>query len=291
MNTVLGASGQVGSAVVNNLLKNRQPVKGVVRNAKKGDRLLKAGAAVAVADIHDEAALTASLKDATAVFVLTPETGEEPDMMDDTRAVLQNYRKAVEQSPVKKIVGLSSVGAQHEEGTGNLRMSYMLEHAFGGLQVNKVFIRPAYYYSNWLGYADTVKNEGVLPTFFPPDLAIPMISPLDVALIVANLMIENSSTGAQTIYELEGPRWYSSIDVARAFSEVLGREVNVLQIPRAEWESTMRSMGLSDDGVRNFIEMTEAVIAGKALPEKNGTIIVRGKTTLKQYLENALRKG
>jgi hypothetical protein len=31
MNTILGASGQVGSAVVADLLKNRQPVKGVIR--------------------------------------------------------------------------------------------------------------------------------------------------------------------------------------------------------------------------------------------------------------------
>ena len=52
----------------------------------------------------------------------------------------------------------------------------------------------------------------------------------------------------------------------------------------------MRPLGFSEDGLRNFIEMTEAVIAGKALPEKNGTIIVRGKTTLEQYLEGALQK-
>src|SRR5687767_14485088 len=108
MNTVLGASGQVGSAVVSNLLRDRQPVKGVIRDKKKAARLKKAGAVVAVADIHDEAALIESLKDATSVLVLTPESGEEYDMLSDTREVLQNYRSAVEKSPVKKIVGISS---------------------------------------------------------------------------------------------------------------------------------------------------------------------------------------
>jgi uncharacterized protein YbjT (DUF2867 family) len=288
MNTVLGASGQVGSAVVDNLLKNRQPVRGVIRNKKKAARLKKAGAAVAVADIHDESALTASFRDATAVLVLTPETGEEPDLMKDTRAVLQNYRKAVEKSSARKIVGLSSVGAQHEKGTGNLMMSYMLEHAFEGLPVKQIFVRPSYYFSNWLEYVDTVKADGVLPTFFPVDLSIPMISPMDVAEIIARVMMENKNEDLQTVYELEGPAWYSSIDVADTFSEILGIKVVTKQIARSEWEKTLKPLGFSKDGIENFIEMTDAVISGKALPEKTNTVSIKGKTSLLQYMKNEL---
>jgi uncharacterized protein YbjT (DUF2867 family) len=288
MNTILGASGQVGGAVAINLLKNRQPVKGVFRNEKKTDKLKKAGAAVALADIHDEAALTASFKDATTVLVLTPETGEEQDMIKDTRSVLQNYRSAVEKSPVKKIIGLSSIGAQHEKGTGNLRMSYMLEHAFTGLPAKKIFIRPSYYFSNWLAYTDTVKKDGVLPTFFPPDLSIPMISPIDVAEIISNIMTDDRNDAPQIIYELEGPAAYSSIEVAEAFSEVLRKPVKVQHIDRSEWEDSLKSMDLSTDGIKNFIEMTEAVITGKAMPEGNEAISVKGKTTLKEYLEKEI---
>jgi len=288
MNTILGASGQVGSAVVANLLKNRQPVKGIIRNEKKAARLKKAGATVALADIHDESALTASFRDATALLVLTPETGEEPDIMKDTRAVLQNYRKAVEKSAARKIIGLSSVGAQHEKGTGNLMMSYMLEHAFEGLPVKQIFIRPSYYFSNWLEYLDTAKANGVLPTFFPIDLSIPMISPMDVARIIAKVMMANANEDARTVYELEGPAWYSSIDVANAFSEIIGTKVEAKQIDRTEWKKTLKPLGFSEDGIKNFIEMTDAVISGKALPEKNNTVTLKGETTLMQYLKNEI---
>jgi uncharacterized protein YbjT (DUF2867 family) len=288
MNTILGASGQVGSAVVANLLKNRQPVKGVIRNEKKAARLKKAGATVALADIHDESALAASFRDATALLVLTPETGEEADLMKDTRTVLQNYRKAVAASSASKVVGLSSVGAQHEKGTGNLMMSYMLEHAFEGLPVKQVFIRPSYYFSNWLEYLDTVKDEGILPTFFPADLSIPMISPIDVAEIIAKVMMDDVNQDVQTVYELEGPAWYSSIDVANTFSEILGIKVETKQIDRAEWEKALKPFGFSKDGIRNFIEMTDAVISGKALPEKNNVVTIKGKTTLMQYMTNEI---
>jgi uncharacterized protein YbjT (DUF2867 family) len=62
MNTILGASGQVGSAIVSNLLRDRKPVKGIIRDKKKADDLKKKGAAVAIVDIHDERALTDSIK-------------------------------------------------------------------------------------------------------------------------------------------------------------------------------------------------------------------------------------
>jgi uncharacterized protein YbjT (DUF2867 family) len=286
MNTILGASGQVGSAIVSNLLRDRKPVKGIIRDKKKADDLKKKGAEVAIADIHDERALTDSIKDATSILVLTPESGKEQDVLGDMRNVLNNYRNAIEKSQVQMIVGISSVGAQHKSGTGNLQMSYMLEHAFDGIHAEKIFVRPSYYFSNWLPYLDTVKNEGVLPTFFPPDLAIPMISPLDVAGIIARLMTENKTQDQQTIYELEGPAWISSNDVAKAFSEVLQRDVKANEIPRSEWSNTMKSMGFSDDGSKNFIEMTEAVISGKAMPEKKNTTTIKGTTTFKKYLRD-----
>ena len=53
MKIILGASGQVGSSVVSNLIKAGQEVKAVVRDEKKGEKLKKKGATVAVADAQD----------------------------------------------------------------------------------------------------------------------------------------------------------------------------------------------------------------------------------------------
>jgi len=290
MNTILGASGQVGSAIVSNLLDNSQPVKGIVRNKEKADKLKKTGASVGIADIHDKYALAEVLKDSTTVFLLTPETGSEPDILEDTRKILHNYREAITQWPITKIVGLSSIGAQHDSGTGNLVMSYMLEHAFTGLPIKQIFVRPAYYFSNWLAYADTVKKDRVLPTFFPPNFVIPMISPLDVAAIVADILADETITGSQTIYELEGPAAYSSKDVADAYSKALGFKVAVQQVPRQNWEQALQPLGFSNDGVKNFIEMTEAVINGRASREGADAKNIKGTTSLSEYITHELSK-
>jgi len=283
MHVILGASGQVGSSIVNQLIEKGEQVKGVVRDEKKAGKLKKSGAAVAIADISDLPALVAALQDGSTLFALTPESGHERNVIGETKDILENYRKALASSPIKKVVGLSSIGAQFETGTGNLMMSYLLEHAFTGMPIKQIFVRPAYYFSNWMMYLGSVMDKGILPTFFPPDLSIPMVSPQEVAAFVANVIQKEEEDGK--IFELTGAAAYSSNDVAKAFSDALGREVKAVQIPREQWESTLHETGFTPDAIRNFIEMTDVVISGKVMPEKKGTVQVKLKTTLKAYIQ------
>jgi uncharacterized protein YbjT (DUF2867 family) len=280
MNIILGATGRVGSAIVDRLLNRNKPVKAVIHNPAKVAKFQQQGAQVAIADAFDLQELQSAFKDGSAVFVLTPETGSSHDVIGNTQAILDNYRAAIESSSIEKIVGLSSIGAQSE--AGNLKMSALLERAFTGLKAQQIFIRPAYYYSNWMHYLDIAKEQGLLPTFYPVDLKIPMISPLDVAEFVADVLVEPIEDSP--IYELESPQWYSSIDVAETMGEVLGRKVEASQIPRAEWDEQLAKISFMPNAIENFIEMTEAVIDGRTKPEGN-KISVTMKTTLKQYLQ------
>lgn len=281
MNIILGASGQVGSALANRLIENNEPVRGILRNPEKADELEKNGIEVRVADYFDLAALKRTVKGGELIFVLTPENGQSKDMLGDTQRLLNNYRKAIESSGIKKIIGLSSIGAQHESGMGNLRMSNMLENAFTDLKIPQVFIRPAYYFSNWLIYLPVVKEQGILPTFFPVDQKIAMISPMDVAAFVANKITGGIERSA--VYELAGPEKLSSKDVANTFGKVLDRKVIAQQIPRNSWKETLSDAGFTEDAAKNLIEMTEAVIQEKAIPEAKGTNPVILKTTLERY--------
>jgi uncharacterized protein YbjT (DUF2867 family) len=286
MNIILGASGQVGSAVVKNLIDKGEPVKGIVRNEHKASALKKDGAEYAIADASNLQSLKKAFKDGDTIFVLTPETGKEENVLAETGKILENYLRAIEDSPVQKIVGLSSIGAQHDKGTGNLLMSYMLEHAFTDLKVEKVFVRPAYYFSNWLAYADIAKETGVLPTFFPEDFSLPMISPQDVAEFLANVISGKQKN--EGIYELTGAAEYSSEEVASAFSKKIGKKITAKQTPRNQWEEALSKIGFSKDGIKNFIEMTQAVIDGKAKPEQNGIAQIKTKTTLEKFLNRSL---
>lgn len=283
MHIILGASGRVGSGIVSQLIQRREHVKGIIRDEKKAPQLKALGADVAIADANDLPALVKAFQDGSTLFAITPETHHERNVIGETIDILDNYRKALANSPIKRLVGLSSIGAQYETGTGNLVMSYLLEHAFTAMPVKQTFVRPSYYFSNWMMYLESVQEKGILPTFFPVDLALPMVSPEEVAAFVANVIQKEDEDGK--IYELTGPAMYSSNDVAAAFSAALGKEVKAVQIRREDWESTLHGIGFTPDAIRNFVEMTQAVISGKAAPEKKGTVQVELKTTLEAYVK------
>jgi uncharacterized protein YbjT (DUF2867 family) len=283
---ILGASGQVGSAIVAHLLAKKLAVKAVIHNPEKASEIKAKGAEVAVADAMDLNSLIEAFKDGDTLFAITPETFKNEDVLGETKTMLENYKQAIKASGIKKIVGLSSIGAQYSEGTGNLLMSYMLEHAFTDLTIPQTFVRPAYYYSNWLAQLPEVKKSGILPTFYPTDLALPMASPMDVASFVAEVLVKDNES---KIYEIVGPEKLSSDDVAVAFGEVLGKTVKAKQIPREEWDSTLQKIDFSPDARKNFIDMIQTVVDGRTDPENSGTTLVKLKTRISEYFENALR--
>ncbi|MBP1924433.1 uncharacterized protein YbjT (DUF2867 family) [Sedimentibacter acidaminivorans] len=284
MNIVLGASGQIGSMLVDNLLKKDQPVRVVIRNSLKAQELKNKGIEVIIADYTDLEALKKAFYGGKSVFLLTPENPECNNFSKETQILLNNYREAILQSGATKIVGLSSSGAHIESEAGNLEASYMLEHTFSEINIEQVYVRPAYYFSNWLGYLDLVKNYGILPTFFPPEMKVSMIAPPDVAEFLSNVMICNTSQ--ERIYEIAGQQLYSSLDIAKIFGDVLNRNVEVQQVLPEEWENTLIQAGFSKDGAKNLMLMTQAVIDGKT---KNETINpIHFYTDFKKYLINNL---
>lgn len=281
MNIITGASGQIGSMLIDHLKNDVQPVRAIVRNPHKALKDVE----TKVADFFDRQALKRAFQGGHTVFLLTPENPGSADPIGETATIIQNYKEAILDAGIKKIVGLSSHGAQHSSGTGNLEMSYMLEHAFTDLPTEQVFVRPGYYYSNWLGYLELAKNHGVLPTFFPVDQKIHMISPEDVARFIAGVITRENDT--EKIYEIAGPESYSTEDVAEIMSRLFNKEVKPQPIPRYDWDTTLQQAGFSENAAKNMIKMIESVITGKTNPEKKGPF-VSTNTGLDQYLKKIL---
>jgi len=72
MYAITGITGKVGSEVARALLSAKRPVRAVLRDAEKGDAWRDRGCSVAIADLHDVAALTAAFSGAEGIFVLLP---------------------------------------------------------------------------------------------------------------------------------------------------------------------------------------------------------------------------
>ena len=284
MNIIFGASGQVGSNIVKQLTNWDLPVRAVVRNP---DLVFNKKIEVKAADLLDLQSLKNSLEGGTTAFVLTPENPASADILVETKQIIENLKEAIRASKIQRIVGLSCIGAHLPAGTGNILMSRMLECGFAELDIQKVFIRASYFYSNWLNFLDTARQYGGLPSFFPADLKIEMHSPVDLAGFTAEVIGNDNFSGCEGIFELVGPEKYSPRDIAESLTVLLGKKVEVQVIPKHKWRESLSSAGFSPDAATNLIEMTSAVIDNITLPERQG-LVHHLKTSLPEYLSGQL---
>jgi uncharacterized protein YbjT (DUF2867 family) len=284
MNIVIGASGQIGAAIVQELKQKQVAFRAIVRSTERSkDNTIE----TALADLFNADQLVNAFEGGTTAFLLTPENPSTHDIIGDTRQIIANYKRAIELSGIKRIIGLSCVGAHIDDNTGNILQSRMLEQAFDDLPVEKLFIRPSYFYSNWLGYIETMQEASLLPTFFPAELKIEMNAPTDVACFIAEAMLHPTKVAAKQVIELTGPQQYSAADVASVFSQLLGKIVKPQPIPKEQWETTLLSAGFTANTASHLSAMTAAVVDGLATLEDEAKA-VKLPTSLYEYLSEHL---
>ena len=241
MYAVTGITGKVGGAVAQRLLDAGVKVRAVVRDEAKGKPWADKGCDVAVAEIGDADALTASFADTDGVFLMTPPNYDPEPGFPETQANARAIAAAIVAARPGKVVFLSTVGAQVAE-PNLLNNSKMTEETLRRAPVPVAFLRAGWFMENASGDVEAAR-KGAIPSFLQPlDHAIPMVATADIGRTAATLLQE--SWNGVRIVELEGPRHYAAADIGRAFAVALGRDVRVEPVPRDSWEQLFRSQGM-----------------------------------------------
>ena len=283
MHIILGGTGRVGSVVAQTLLDRDQPVTVVSHRSDARAGWEAKGAEVAVADVHDSGALRNVLRRGTRAFLLNPPADPSTDTVAVERRTVRSILDAVAGSDLESVVALSTAGARPGDAEGDLNVLYELEQGLAKLPVPAAVIRGAYFMSNWDFAVESARADGVVYTFYPADFALPMVAPRDLGRFAARLLMESPHrTG---IHEVEGPERYTPADVAAAFADALGRPVEAVVIPRAEWEPSFRALGFSDEAAASYAAMTAATLDGRF-----ATNVQRGETTLQSYIADLVER-
>jgi len=284
MYIVSGATGQTGSVVARTLLEKGLPVRVIVRSEEKSKTWKDLGAEVGVADLQDADALTKVLAGGKVLYLMNPPNYQSEDMFAETAKIIKAFQAAIRHSSLEKLVALSSIGAQLSNGTGPIVNNYLLEQAFRDSHIPTTFVRPPSFMENWNSVLETVKTDGILPSFHHPlDKKIPQIATEDIGRVAAEAMLENSE-GVQ-IRELAGFS-YSPNDVAEAFSKVLGREVTAVAVPENQWLEILKTFS-SPRNAEVMYELFQAANADLLTFETGNQI--DGKVTIEDFASKALK--
>ncbi|MEE5093366.1 NmrA family NAD(P)-binding protein [Pseudomonas alliivorans] len=215
---VIGATGTVGSLVVQRLAAAGAEVKAIVRQPGKAS--FPTGVTEVVADMTDVPSMRAALSSVRTLFLLNAVTPDEV-----TQALIT--LNLAQEKGIKRIVYLSVIHADRFTNVPHFTGKHTVERMIETLDVAATILRPAYFMQNEGMVQQTIQDYSVYP--MPIGHAgVSMIDARDIAdIAVAELLRLDRApaTLERLTLELVGPQVLTGPSVAKIWSSSLGREV------------------------------------------------------------------
>jgi uncharacterized protein YbjT (DUF2867 family) len=229
------------------------------------------------------------------------------DPYQEVNEIVTNYKKAVEQSGVKKVIHLSSIGAHTDEGVGLLKFHYMAENILKQMpdEVSIKFMRPVGFYYNLLVNAEVIKSlsrgfigslmalrhyglsgllsgqRGVIVANYGGEAMNLLVAPNDIAAVIAEEM--------EMPFEGRTIRYIASEELTcNEVAEILGKAIGK---PYLKWgtisdkmmSDTMLKRGMNEMVVKGLVEMGAAGRSGKLYEDYYRNRPALSPTKLKEF--------
>ncbi|WOD16050.1 NmrA family NAD(P)-binding protein [Paraburkholderia kirstenboschensis] len=286
MFVIFGAGGNVGKVSAAALRRAGRHVRAVVRSVAQADALAQIGCDVALADLHDRAAVARALEGAHAVQILCPVPRHHDDPANAMRGMIDVSVEALRANPPPHVLALSDYGAEHVSGTGITTLFHYLETQLGTVDTRLTFLRAAEHMHNWARVLPLALSKGVLPSLHHPlEKHFPTVAAQDVGALAAQLLLDGEPPQhSPRVVSIESEERVSVIDVARTIGELAGRPVMPHAVPREQWAAMLEGAGLGEQHARLIVDLYDAHNAGRIDVQAGVSERRFGPTTLAQAL-------
>jgi NAD(P)H dehydrogenase (quinone) len=282
MIAVVGATGNTGRAVVNELKQLGQNPVCVVRNAEKAREVLGPDAKTAVAELTDRVALEKALQGVQSVFVVT---GHNPGMVEQQNNVLDAAIKAGAKYLVRVSGGRAVVIPDSESVIG--RSHYAIEQRLRESGIGWVILRPGLFMQNVFTQVASIKNDNKMVLPFAKDLPVALTDVRDTGAVGARILIDPAPHNGKT-YEFTG-KLTNYGEFAEVFSQVLGRTITYVGVTPEQAEQAMKSRGMPEWLVQHLVTIARLGAKGAFSNENIAPIreiAKREPITTRQFVED-----
>ena len=265
---VTGATGKVGSQLIEQLTAAGQPVRALVRDPEKAARMLPAEVELARGDLDDVGSIRAALEEVDRLFLLSPPV---QNMVELERNVIDAAA-----DNVQHIVKLSAIGADDPAGKSFFPHQHGLaEAAVRDAALPFTFLRPNFFMQNLLGSAAQIKSQGAI---FQPggSQSASHIDITDIAAAAA-AVLRDPARHVNQAYTLTGPQSLTFDQIADILSRVIGKPVKYIDVPRDAAKKAMIASGVPEWQAEGISQLMDDYRAGKMSAVTNHVERITGR--------------
>jgi uncharacterized protein YbjT (DUF2867 family) len=283
---VTGSLGHIGKPLTIELVQKGHTVTVISSKPEKQKDIEALGAIAAIGTVEDVDFLTTSFTGADIVYTMLPPDNSyfnpEFDLMKYSRGIGNNYAKAIQQSGVKRVIHLSSIGAHLEKGSGLILYHRAVEDILNKLSgVAITFMRPVGFYYNLYSFLPVIKNQAFIAANYGADDNLVWVSPIDIAAAIAK-EIETPAVSRKIIYvasdELTGNETASILGTA------IGKpDLKWILLSNEQWQSGLEAAGMNPAIAGGLIEMFAAQHSGLLMEDYYRNRPVPGKVKMKDF--------
>ena len=216
---VTGATGNVGTQVVNQLAAAGHKVRALVMDKQEGAKLATTVDTV-VGDLDNTDSLVNAMRGVERVYMLAPLT---PSLEQHERNVIA----AAKQAGVKHVVKHSVLGAQYE-GIALAKWHRAGEKALEASGLAWTHLRPSAFTSNAFFWLQSIKQGNAV--YAPAgDGKLAVIDPRDIAAVAVKTLTTSGHEGQA--YEITGPRALSTKEQVEILGKAIGKQLSYVDVP------------------------------------------------------------
>jgi uncharacterized protein YbjT (DUF2867 family) len=263
--TLTGSLGNITQPLAWQLIKAGHQVTIISSQAEKATQIKELGATPAIGQITDIAFLTEAFKTADAVYTMIPPKYDAVDIIEYIHSIGRGYATAIRQAGVKKVVNLSSWGADNPAGCGPVTGLYFVEQELNALQgVDVIHLRPGYFYINLLHSIPLIEKAGILGNNYSSDTRLVLVHPRDVAAVAAEELSALRFTGKSF-------RYIGSDEATlQQIAAVLGKAIDMPELKHVAFsdEAALKAyleIGLNENMATSLVELGRATREGKMI--------------------------
>src|SRR5581483_11675667 len=176
MITVLGATGKTGSVVAARLLAAGVKTRVAGRSAGRLRSLADRGASIAAGEVTDANHLVSAFDGAEALYAMIPPDYSQKDLRAFYSRAADAICTAVQRAGVRRVVFLSSLGAELPGGTGPIAGLHDAEQRLKNTGAAAIALRPGFFSQNFVSTIPQIKNQGINGGAIEADVPFAMTS-------------------------------------------------------------------------------------------------------------------